>query len=200
MEDYKPNSNRYKEQQSSELREKRVEKVISGQARQKKKSEMQKLANIFTSEDTKSVKYYIFTDVIVPGVKDLIVDAGKRALEMIFYGESSSRKKDRSSRVSYRSYYDNDRRTMASGRATAFDYDDVIFDTRGDAEAVLDAMYAILEQYRFVSIGDLYDLADIPTHNYTANKYGWTDLRGSSVVRTRDGGYTIKFTRAYPLD
>ena len=55
------------------------------------------------------------------------------------------------------------------------------------------------EKYKVISVAELYDLASITTHNYTCNNYGWVDLRGSSVVRVRDG-YILKLPRALAID
>jgi hypothetical protein len=64
---------------------------------------------------------------------------------------------------------------------------------------VLQAMCDIVSsEYGIVSVGDLYDLANITNDNYTLNKYGWTNLRDAKVVPTRDG-YMIKLPRALPL-
>ena len=51
MEEYKPNSHRSKEERKESIPEKHVEKVISGTVKPKKKSEMQKFADVFISED-----------------------------------------------------------------------------------------------------------------------------------------------------
>ena len=59
MEEYKPNSHKSKEEQKNLVPEKRVEKVISGTVKSKKKSEMQKFADVFISEDVNNVKSYI---------------------------------------------------------------------------------------------------------------------------------------------
>ena len=57
-------------------------------------------------------------------------------------------------------------------RFRALWYDDILFDTRGDAEAVLDAMNDIISQYGTVSVSDFYDLARVPNDNFTMNRYG----------------------------
>ena len=79
------------------------------------------------------------------------------------------------------------------------DYDDILFDTRGDAEAVLDAMNDIISQYGTVSVSDFYDLARVPNDNFTMNRYGWTNIGGATAVRVRDG-YILKLPRAIPLN
>ena len=59
MDDYKPNSHKFKEEQKESTSEKKVEKVISGTAKSKKKNEIQKFADVFISEDVNNVKSYI---------------------------------------------------------------------------------------------------------------------------------------------
>lgn len=68
--DYKSNSNKSKQEQKQP--EKKVEKIISGSAKAKKKSEVKKLTDVFISEDISNVKSYIWNDIIVPIVKKAI--------------------------------------------------------------------------------------------------------------------------------
>lgn len=198
MENYPSNSHKARE----EVAEKKVEKVVSGKTSTKKKSGIRKLSDTFLSEDVGNVKSYIFSEVLLPAAKKLVSDIVTNGTNMLLYGEIKN-KKGNSSKVSYSRYYDDRCDRSRDYRSPVvrnnFDYDEIIFETRGDAEAVLDAMYDILNQYKVVSVAELYDLASITTHNYTCNNYGWIDLRGSSVVRVRDG-YILKLPRALAID
>ena len=195
MENYPSNSHKARE----EVAEKKVEKVVSGKTSTKKKSGIRKLSDTFLSEDVSNVKSYIFSEVLLPAAKKLVSDIVTNGTNMLLYGEIKN-KKGNSSKVSYSRYYDDRSRDYRSPVVrNNFDSDEIIFETRGDAEAVLDAMYDILNQYKVVSVAELYDLASITTHNYTCNNYGWIDLRGSSVVRVRDG-YILKLPRALAID
>ena len=195
MENYPSNSHKARE----EVAEKKVEKVVSGKTSTKKKSGIRKLSDKFLSEDVSNVKSYIFSEVLLPAAKKLVSDIVTNGTNMLLYGEIKN-KKGNSSKVSYSRYYDDRSRDYRSPVVrNNFEYDEIIFETRGDAEAVLDAMYDILNQYKVVSVAELYDLASITTHNYTCNNYGWIDLRGSSVVRVRDG-YILKLPRALAID
>ena len=200
MEDYKSNSDKSRQEQQSE---KKVEAVITGKAKTRKKGEMQKFADVFIAEDTNNVKSYILMEVIIPAVKKAISDIVTTGIDMILYGEAGrSRKNGAASKVSYRNYYEQESgrtRAGSAGRRSSFDYDDVIFDTRGDAEAVLDAMNDIISQYGTVSVSDFYDLARVPNDNYTMNRYGWTNIGGATAVRVRDG-YILKLPRAISLN
>lgn len=204
MEEYVPNSRRSKEEKEKEslLPEKKVEKVVVGTAKQRKKSSVQKLRDIFIAEDVSNVKDYIFMDVLVPAVKKAIDDIVSEGIHMLLYKGDPRRSGPRpsASKINYGAFSERDRRESARDltNRSGFNYNDIIFNSRGDAESVLDAMHDILNQYLVVSVADLYDLSDVSIDNYMANKYGWTDLSRAEVVRVRDG-YVIKLPRALPI-
>ena len=203
MEEYPSNSNKVKEAKRQQaLTEKKVEKVITGMARTKKKSEIRKFTDVFISEDVNNVKSYILMDVLVPAIKKAISDIVTNGVDMILYGEAGSNKKRSTvSKISYNKMFDDPRssRIHSERGRTGLDYDVLIFDSRGDAEAVLSALEDIIAQFGVASVGDLYDLAQVSTTNYAINKYGWSDLRSAEVIRARDG-YMIKLPRALPLN
>lgn len=201
MDDYKSNSDKARQEQKAE---KKVEAVITGTAKTRKKGDMQKFADVFIAEDANNVKSYILMEVIVPAVKKAISDIVTTGVDMILYGEAGrSKKNSTTSKVSYRNYYERDadrvRAGTANSRRNGLDYDDILFDTRGDAEAVLDAMNDIISQYGTVSVSDLYDLAHVPNDNFTMARYGWANISGATAVRVRDG-YILKLPRAIPLN
>ena len=196
MDNYKPNSHKYKENQ--ETSEKRVEKVISGTAKTKK-NEVRKFRDVFISEDISNVKSYVLMDVLVPAIKNAIVDIVTDCVNMIFGTGSGRKKTSGSNYVSYRDYsretkHDDNR--VSSGR---FAYDDILFPSRGEADAVLEQMDAIIEEYGYVTVADMYDMADMNAP-YTGNRYGWTSVRRAEIVRVRGGDYIIKLPRAIPID
>lgn len=196
---YKPNSHISKEGVQKDITNKKVEKVVSGKVKAKKKNEIQKFTDVFISEDVGKVKSYIVLEVLVPAVKKAISDIITDGIAMVLYGEAGS-KKNTASKVSYRSYYDkpNDIRTAPIRTRTGYNYDDIVLDNRGEAEEVIARMEELIYTYGLVSVADLYDLVGI-AGNYTDNKYGWTDIRSSEPVRVRDG-YLIKLPKALPLN
>lgn len=202
MQEYKSNSHKSKEQEVTS--EKKIEKVTTGTVKTKKKSELRKFTDVFISEDVESVKSYIILDVLVPAVKKAISDIVTNGIDMILYGENGSNaKKSTASKVSYRSYYDRQRddrmdRRPVPRQVGGYNYDDIILESRGEAEEVLSRMDELVETYGMVSVADLCDLVGA-TCKYTDNKYGWTDIRSAHVIRTRDG-YMIKLPKALPLD
>lgn len=180
--------------------EKRAEKVVRGKVKTKK-NEVRKLTDIFISEDVSNVKNYILMDVIVPAVKKAIYDLVVGTLDMSLYGGRGNGKRPTSDKVSYRDYngisYRDDRSYNRTQTNTGYSYDDIVLETRGEAEAVLSRMDELMETYGIVRVADLYDLVGI-TGEYTDNNYGWTNIRNADVVRVRDG-YKIKMPRALPI-
>ncbi len=199
MDDYKPNSYKYKEQQKALTSDKKIEKVVKGTVKTRKRNGVTKLKDVFVNEDAKNVKSYIFSDVLVPAIKKLLYDIVNDGASMLLFGNTSAgRKKTIGSNVSYRQFYDakvEDRRSVSSSR---FDYDDLIFESRGEAEAALSKMDEVIDVYGTVSVADLYDMCEL-TAPYTSNRYGWSNIQTAEVARLRDGGYVLKLPRALPI-
>ena len=71
--DYKPNSHKSKQEQNELVKDKKVDKVVKGTVKTKKKKGTS-IKDVFISEDAKNVKSYVFMDVLVPAVKKAISD------------------------------------------------------------------------------------------------------------------------------
>lgn len=207
MQDYKPNSHRFKDEEKKKTTaaptEKKIEKTVKGTVKVKKKGEMSKLADVFISEDANNVKSYILMDVLVPTIKKAIVDIGTDALNMIFLGGTGRSRSSNTSAhyVSYNRFSEpRDRRPETSERTgVRFDYDNIVFETRSDAEATLDQMTDVIETYGFVTVADLYDMVQL-SHPFTSNNYGWTSLSTAEVLRVRGGGYGLKLPKARAIE
>lgn len=201
-EEYKSNSHRSKEGKTEALTDrKRVEKVVHGRVRTKPKSGVSKITDVFISEDAANVKSYIVMDVLVPAVKKAISDIVRDGIDMILYGESRGRKSSSASGyVSYRDYSRSDDRDRFrdSRSRSSYAHDDVILDSRGEAEEVLTRMDELIDTYGNVSVADLYDLVG-KSSEYTDNKYGWTNIRNAEPIRVRDG-YMLKLPKALPIN
>lgn len=201
MAEYRSNSDKSREKQTNKsVPEKKIEKVVQGEVRSKKKSGLQKITDAFVPDDVANVKSYIIEDIVVPAAKEILLDSVKAILGI---NGKNGNKQTPASRVSYRQYYNNDsRRNYSSGgnrSRNSYDFDDIVIDNRGEAEEVLDRMEEIIATYGFVSVADFYELVGVPS-NYTDNNYGWSNLRNAYVDRLRDGGYIIKLPRAFQLD
>lgn len=197
--DYTPNSHRYREEQKQAVEErKRVEKITRG-AVKTKKNDIRKLTDVFISDDVKNIKSYVLMDVLVPTIKNAIVDIVTNGVNMIFFGGTGGSRKSRgaSSYVSYGSFASRDRREDTTRSRGIYSYDDIILESRGEAEDVLSRMDELIDMYGEASVADLYDLVGI-TGQYTDNRYGWTNLKNAEPIRVRDG-YMLKLPKVTPL-
>lgn len=202
MENYKPNSNRYKEEQKRIEKEKKVEKVVTGPVITKKKSGLSKFAGEFISEDAKNIKTYVLGDVLIPAVKKALCDIVTDGINMLLYGDTKvGYRRSNADKISYSSI-SRDTRAVRDSRyssiSSIYSYDDIVLANRGEAEDVLDRMCELLDIYKTVTVADLKDLVGV-TPIYTDNKYGWTNLATAEVMRVRDG-YMLKLPRAIPID
>lgn len=203
MEEFKSNSFKSREAREKEKKPQKptIEKVVTGKAKVKKKSEMQKLAEIFIPEDMRSVRNRIITEIVVPAAKKIISDG----VDMILYdGEHRNRRRSENGSRAYTSYFyrnepDERRSEYRTRSRNIYDFDNLLFDTRGDAELVLDGLQDIIETYDTASVADLYDLAGVEIENTAASNYGWESLVGAKSVRVPDG-YVLRLPKPTALN
>jgi hypothetical protein len=199
---YPGNSHKARESKES-APEKNIEKVISGEAIQRKKSAGSKFKDVFTGEDARSVGSYILFDVFIPALKSMLADATSQGIERILFGDA--RRSSSGGKQGYTSYNkmygskpsSNTRELSNRARAT-HNFGEVILSSRGEAEEVLDRLTALIDTYSVATVSDLYDLVGI-TGSFTDDKWGWFDLRGSGINRVREG-YLINLPQTQPID
>lgn len=192
---YKSNSFRSK----AEAEEKKAnEKVIKGKARIHEKTTGEKLKETFFGEGVDSVGDYLVFDVMIPAIKELIVNAISDGTNMLLFGETKrSRSGNRNgSYVQYDGY--SRRRDRDSARRATFDFSDIEFDSRTDAADVLDALEDTIEMYDVASVSDLYEFAGI-TPRPTDNNYGWSNVNTAQIVLKRNGTYILSMPRPKSL-
>jgi hypothetical protein len=165
------------------------------------------LYKIFGGESARNIGDYIMWDVLIPAAKSTITDIITNTIEMIFYGEGSSRstgrhiRRDRTrSFVSYSSLYDNKSKETPtrSRNRSRHRFDDIIIETRGDAEEVLSQLVELIDMYNVASVSDFYDSVGL-TSEFTDHKYGWDNLSKAHIYPVR-GGYVIDLPKPFPLD
>lgn len=211
-----PNSHKYKaEKAKREEAQKSRERISPVVDRDRvvstKKPLSRKFAETFMTEDTDDVKTWLIRDVIIPGIKNTILDL----ISMMFFGEIDSRsRRGRSrrdhNRVDYRSHYreSSDHRYRDSRRRSReddyYDSDDkvdfrnIVMRSREDAERVIRAMRDRIRDNGSVSVAELLDLIDVPG-KYTDNNYGWDDERDIGIRRV-SSGYLIDVAEPRYLD
>ena len=204
LEEYRSNSLKVRNGEvTPEEPEKIVGSVVTGSTSTKKQNGLSKFANSIITESFENVGSWLFSEVVIPNIKKAISDLVTNGVDMLLYGKASGPRSSSSSisKVSYGSYYSKPEREVvrAGSDGSSVTYDDIIFSSRGDAEAVITAMEDVIGKYGSVSVADFFELSDVPAPNYTLNKYVWTSVRNAQVLRCRDG-YIIKMPRAKAID
>ena len=184
----------------------KAESVITGKATIKKRTG-KSLRNFILAQDFRDIKAGVVEEIVRPRIKDIIYDIFKgvlntadSGLQLMIYGEERRAPNRVGDKVSYNQF--SSRRSTpvssAPSMSSVIDCNDITFESRGDAEAVLESMYDYLRTYGCVTVAQMYDFSNqsIP---YTANNYGWTDLTGTTINRCFDGGYIINLPRAKPM-
>lgn len=177
----------------------------------------------FIMEDFGIVKDYLLFDVLVPAIKDTIVDASCSAINMIFNGDAGKRRtygrgwNQSYSKTDYGTIYrttqtgkfnpDRERRSyeepVYSNRFNQI-YMDLIFENRVDAEDCLDQLREIVEQYNQVTVADYYEIYEQVTKTKVpaaarrnwqeTQNFGWSDL-SQVIVTGRRGEYYLTLPR-----
>lgn len=195
--------------EATDVNKKNIKPVVKAPAHVQKKSGMRKLAESFMHDGEIPVKSRLINEIIVPGIRDFVVNVVTDAVNVIFKGERSAINLtgrsilDKISYTQYDKISDPRTRSIAdtSHANTVGGYldNDIIVNTKGEATAVLQHMDMMLEKYGIVSVADFNELVRIPGH-FTDGKFGWTNLKNAEAVRLRDGRYLIKLPKAMPIE
>lgn len=202
MEHFPPNSR--KAEKTAEP--KQVERVTSATAVRRKQPLGRKFSRTFFGGDARTASEYMVGHVVIPALKEMIVEAASTGFERLVYGDVRPKGRGRGAPTSgplgYVSYnrmgqpqqgppQRGPQQPQLSRRARArHDFDDLVIPTRQEAEEVIDQMFDMISKYESVSVADLYTLTGLKA-DHTDFKWGWTDMRGASVGRVRGGGYLL---------
>lgn len=203
MEEYPANSHKSKAPDEKEKPE------ALTQARQRKKPLGKRMSDTFVGGDARGVWGYVFVEVLIPAAKDMIADAVRESTERILFGEArprNTRTGGKNGYVAYRSASSptpregvrSEPRSLSRRARAKHEFDEIIIDTRAEANEVLDRMYEMMDRYQAVTVSDLYDMVGISA-NFTDEKWGWRELPGAKVHRVGDQGYLLNLPAPEPL-
>jgi hypothetical protein len=205
--EYPPNS----EASKREPEDKNIERVTSGEVVRKKKSLRKQFSETFVAGDARSAVRYVLLDVLLPAAKDMIVEAGAQGIEKLIFGDSrryrgsSPPQSGPTGYVSYnrysgpmRSIMSSSQRVMSRQARARHDFDEIVLESRTEAEEVIDRLFDLVSRYESATVADLYELVGLAS-SHTDHKWGWTDLRGAGVSRVR-GGYLLDLPDPHPLN
>jgi len=195
--DYAGNSNKNKEKDQPE--KEKIEKVVTEEVTVRQKPIGRKMKEIFFGGEFKSAARYVGADVLLPALRNLIVDASTRGIERMVYGDSSysrPRRAEYRPRVTYNNPINRGYVIDTTGRANLPDQPsrsrnrldgvEFVLTTRGEAETVVERLGDILDRYEVASLADLKELLGLKI-DHVDNKWGWFALNGIDVRQIREG-------------
>lgn len=191
------------------------EKIVTGAVTLRKKSVPSRMLHTLFSGQTDSVGTYVVGEVLLPAAKNMLADtvgmladALRQGMEQAIFGDS--RPSRSGARPGYTNYSNITRSNLSPARQTygdkkaserqraTHDFSDAIFDSRGEAEDVLDQLQTLIEQYKVATVADFYDFLGVSSA-FVDNKWGWADLRGASVIMVH-GGHLLRLPKPTPID
>lgn len=191
----------------------KMEQVATGTKR--KRGLTERFVTAFIGPDGfEGVGRYLTHDVVVPAIKDIVVNSVTSGINMMVYGSEGAPRRSQwrntgsssvyTPRTNYSQSYSRPKpQTRVQGnqrdmydvqdKRYGFNSEEYIMENRQEAVSVLERLVEQCDEYGWVSIADFYDLIGIDT-TYTDNNYGWTDLRMAKVIVSR-GGYSLRLPR-----
>lgn len=190
---------------------KQLAPVVTNPVVQKRPSLGTRFKNVFVSGDGRSVGRYILGGVLIPAMKNMVVDAVKGGIDRAVYGESDPRRQMRPSAGIYgqtqynRPVYRPDPRQVSmlpdqppyvSPRSNG--ELNFVLQTREEADVVVDTLAEAVSMYGLVTVADLYQLLGMP-FSHQDNKWGWTIPQMATIRQVREG-YHLTMPPAEPID
>lgn len=185
------------------IEEEKPKRLAQGKIIRKKKSITRSIADTFFGESAKEVGSHILLEVLVPAFKNMVQDMVTQGIERFLYGDDggpSRRSRDRNeTHVSYGKYYSKGDRSRRPSKRRGFELEEIYFPRPKEANDVLEELCDQLENYEQVTVANYFELAGIDEIDWVHSKWGWSDLRRSRVIHTRNG-WTIMFPEPEELD
>lgn len=186
-----------------------LKKLVDKKPKKRKKNLIARLmSGILGPDGVSGIGQYVSEEIIVPAIKNIVVDAVTSGVNMVIYGENKPRPTSSAGRSTYRpnTNYSSSYGSRPSGsrvsdkqpertiaRTARYGVEEYIIEDRFDASHVLTTLTENADMYDTVSVADYYDLIGVPSQ-YTDNTYGWTidSIIKATIVPVR-GGYILKF-------
>lgn len=189
-------------QRPPEPPKKKVEQVVSGAVQVKRPAGRRILDYVF-AESPKEIGAKIGRDIVVPRIKAGVEEALGSFLHGMLWGGGAAGKmptgviSGQIMRPGGATQYHNITTLGAQAPNPSLKpvgtYQDLRLPSQQFAEILLANLYDLLNQYRLVSVADLYEAAGI-TPGTSDGNYGWTSLDGARISKERDG-YRLELPR-----
>lgn len=185
-------------------RPKQIKPVAQARIEQKGRG-LGRLKGALVAETGRALLDYIFYDIVVPNVKDMVAAAVNRAL----FGDGRGYQvgaRSTSYRTDYTAYsrgrsdgsVRDPRRELSPRVKSQHNFDGVVFNDRAEADLVLERLMDLIDAYGIATVADFYDLAGIST-DHPDHNWGWERLGSAAIRRTR-AGYILDLPRPVTIE
>lgn len=206
--DYPSNTHADKEA----MRNKKVEQITSSAVVRKKRPRWSALREVFIAGSLRGSFRWVVSEIVLPGVRDMIWEAGSEGWRSLILGEGRRRSAAAAppggvSQFAYNRMSQpgtpyhmmtGAQRVMSRVGRARHNFDEIVLTSRTEAADVIDRLFELLQRYDQVSVAELYTLVGI-TPNHTDHKWGWTNLQGAGPTPTREGGFLLDLPEPHPL-
>ena len=151
------------------------------------------------SDSLSVVWSYIWADVLIPALKDMLFEGVTEGANHLIYREgmgprgSSIRK-----RRGHTNYNAASKPTFSKRDRKRMTVSNIVCYTRAEDQDILKDLHAAIEKYEVLSVAEFYDAAGI-TSSFADENWGWYSLRGAAVVHS-GLGYALRLPDPEPLD
>lgn len=188
---------------SSAAPKKKVKRVVpQGAAKPAGRPASRRFFDFVFAESPKDLGRRVVTNTIVPRLKAAGEEAVNSFLHGMLWGGNSAPPSNlvqgtvlRAGGVNYNAISNGTSPTLQAIAATSSPgpYQDVVVPSQEFAQALLAQMFDLYNQYRVVTVGDLYEAAGL-TSDAQHEALGWYSLDGSKITKERDG-YRVSLPR-----
>lgn len=185
---------------------KNITPVTTTGASRKRKSLRKQFKETFIGGDAKSAVRYAMFEIALPAARDMVWEVISEGVRSLIFGDSRRRGSTMpysgpTGHISYNrisSRNPGPQRAISRQARSRHDFDEIVMDSRVEAEEVIDRLFDLVSRYDTATVADLYELVGLSA-THTDHKWGWTDLQGAGVSRIR-GGYLLDLPEPEPID
>ena len=205
-ENYPGNSKKQRaEEAKSETARPEIKKIVTTSGTIRKASLGSRMRETFAGEGARETGTYVFFDVIIPAIKAMAFDTITQGADRILFGgrdvirsgmANAPRTRTNYNQISTKAAnnypgrnFEGGGREISRAARNNHRFDEILLDSRGEAEMVLDTMQDLISRFQWVSVPEFYSMVDV-TAEFTDEKWGWTNI-STAQIRPSRGKYVI---------
>lgn len=184
----------------------KAEQIVS--VKERKKGIFERLVvGIVGPDGLVGIGKYLSNEIIIPAVKDIVVNSLTSGINMAVYGDDRPRGgrayNRNGSRVNYTSYSSSPERNRTAPSRDTNRRNDVGYyelEDRDSARKVLEGLLDLARQYQYATVADYYDMIGVETE-FTHANFGWSydTLVTTPIMSAGRNGYIIDLPRPVEL-